>query len=277
MSDFTQQLRNGFPLAVPNLVPVGTVFPFAGRSVPDGFLLCAGQNVNVADYPWLAYEIGRAYGGTSLELSTTSGSANVNFGFTSPRFPPYINPLVGDMVSINNASDFGLTNPPGMTGLPVFIVSASNTGSATPGPYQVSLTPGGAPLVATATNASPDVFTNLSGNVFALPDLRGRVPVGRDNMNGSAANRLESLANDGELLGESGGAATHLLLSSESGLPAHVHSVGGGQNTVQRTNTGSNTAGVGGGSTGANAAANAAQAHNNLQPLLIVNYIIRAK
>lgn len=59
---------------------------------------------------------------------------------------------------------------------------------------------------------------------FNLPDYRGRVLVGKDNMGGSAAGRMTSLAlsvGDGNTLGSNGGAQTHTL--SEAQMPQHTH------------------------------------------------------
>jgi microcystin-dependent protein len=55
------------------------------------------------------------------------------------------------------------------------------------------------------------------GTSYRLPDLRGRVPVGLDNMGGTDAGRL-SVANT---RGGSGGAETHTLTSAQ--IPAHSH------------------------------------------------------
>jgi len=56
-----------------------------------------------------------------------------------------------------------------------------------------------------------------SGLNFNVPDLRGRVPVGLDNMGGTDAGRL-SVANT---RGGSGGTETHTLTSAQ--IPAHSH------------------------------------------------------
>lgn len=136
-------------------------------------------------------------------------------------------------------------------------------------------------------------LTNGSGGAgsthFRLPDLRGRVPAGVDNMGGSDAGRLD-LANS---LGTTAGSQTHTLTAAESGLPAHSHSVtdpghshttsspvnfagtGAFQGAAQvaQGTTNSATTGI---SIANNAAANASSAHNNMQPTILLNYIIRA-
>src|SRR5260370_42412322 len=60
---------------------------------------------------------------------------------------------------------------------------------------------------------------------FNVPDLRGRVVAGKDNMGGSAASRLTSttMSPDGITLGATGGEQTHTLVTSE--MPSHTHTV----------------------------------------------------
>ena len=104
---------------------------------------------------------------------------------------------------------------------------------------------------------------------FFLPDLRGRVTAGRDNMNGTAANRITSASGGitATTLGAAGGDAR---------LQAHSHTIPARYNAnfwtsgfVQSVDgAGSSTPGVSGtagdGSSG------------NVQPTIILNYIIRA-
>lgn len=152
-----------------------------------------------------------------------------------------------------------------------------------------------------------------SGNgstTFNLPNLKGRVPVGRD-----------SGQTEFDVLGEASGSKTHTLSSGE--MPSHTHVQNahthvqnshnhtqnshthglGGQNGVMRSNTTAtgNSSSIGTGhywsglansdaatavnqaTTATNQATTATNqntggggAHNNLQPYLVLNFIIRA-
>jgi microcystin-dependent protein len=55
---------------------------------------------------------------------------------------------------------------------------------------------------------------------FNLPDFRGRVPAGPDNMGSGAAGRLTSI---GALVGQAGGEETHTLSTGE--IPNHNHTL----------------------------------------------------
>lgn len=107
---------------------------------------------------------------------------------------------------------------------------------------------------------------------FNLPDLRGRVVAGQDDMGGSSANRLTGASGsvDGDVLGGTGGAETHTL--TEAQMPAHTHSVDitstGGSLSMDGAGTAQH-ASVVTGSTGGGGA------HNNVQPTIILNMIIK--
>jgi microcystin-dependent protein len=59
---------------------------------------------------------------------------------------------------------------------------------------------------------------------FNLPDCRGRVVAGQDDMGGSSANRLTAQTGglNGDTLGATGGTETHTLTSAQ--IPGHTHS-----------------------------------------------------
>jgi len=106
---------------------------------------------------------------------------------------------------------------------------------------------------------------------FNIPDLRGRVIAGQDDMGGSSANRLTGQTGgvDGDVLGGSGGTETHTLTSSEmehtNSTPTLSHAVDGG--------TGGITAPFSSSTNGINNSS--ASPHNNVQPTIILNYIIK--
>ncbi len=116
--------------------------------------------------------------------------------------------------------------------------------------------------------------TGDGSTTFNVPDLRGRVAGGKDDMGGSAASRLTSGGSgvNGASLGASGGAQTHTLTAAQ--MPAHSHGFIGGSNAA-----GSGTVGAAGQSANAyllntvNAGSDAA--HNNTQPTIVLNYIIK--
>ena len=116
---------------------------------------------------------------------------------------------------------------------------------------------------------------------FNLPDLRGRIPIGKDNMNNTSADRIVNEQADS--LGGNAGSELHQLTVDE--MPNHSHDVPyagpghwncpGCQNdafsyndasaTTNNIQTGNNAVHFTGGD----------QPHNNMPPYLTLNYIIK--
>jgi microcystin-dependent protein len=149
--------------------------------------------------------------------------------------------------------------------------------------------------------------TGDGSTTFNLPDLRGRAVAGLDNMGGTDATRLD--ADWDNALGETGGTQKHTLTHQESGVPAHGHghTLGTGEDTPDHSHQqnqyrGSSEPGIGGaggwlwhegaggqytygantrhthpvtGGISNNTAANASAAHNNMQPTMLLNWIIK--
>ena len=129
---------------------------------------------------------------------------------------------------------------------------------------------------------------------FGLPDLRGRAVAGKDDMGGSAANRLTAAGSGitGTTLGTSGGTETHTLITSQ--MPSHTHTQDAHGHNIQRSNSAATSVGADASalyrpqqSTGAsyvdtqsttatNQNTGGGGAHQNTQPTIILNYIIKA-
>lgn len=132
-----------------------------------------------------------------------------------------------------------------------------------------------------------------SGDDFVLPDIRGRVVAGVDNMNGSAANRLTSttVSPNGNSIGALGGAQTHTLITGEMPThshgvndPTHAHNVSYGaptNPTTPSTGGGNVVSPYGGQPTDYQYTGITIQnqggggAHNNVQPTILLYYIIK--
>ena len=140
--------------------------------------------------------------------------------------------------------------------------------------------------------------TGDGSTTFNLPDYRGRVSAGKDDMGGTSANRLTNQSGglDGDTLGATGGSETHTL--TEGQLASHTHtgttdSDGGHTHTYDKI---ANSRGGEGGNSGyanyeftstatggtgvhshafTTAAAGSGSAHNNVQPTIILNKIIK--
>lgn len=135
---------------------------------------------------------------------------------------------------------------------------------------------------------------------FTLPDLRGRVVAGKDNMGGTSADRLTNQTSgiDGDTLGAVGGAETHALTSAQNGAHTHTGTTennGAHTHTVGYTNAvrdpgssgelmsyASQTLTVETSSNGAHThtfttdSSGSGTAHNNVQPSIVLNKIIFA-
>ena len=132
-------------------------------------------------------------------------------------------------------------------------------------------------------------------STFNLPDMRGRVVAGQDDMGSASANRLTGTSGslNGDTLGATGGAETHTL--SVSQLASHSHTFSGGIKTITQggssfstgldrrsytTNQGQSADGTFNSSDTSMdnfsiSSNGSGAAHNNVQPTIILNYIIK--
>jgi len=129
-------------------------------------------------------------------------------------------------------------------------------------------------------SAAADFAANKT---ITLPDARGRVIAGKDNMGGTTASRLTSGTSGitGTTLGTSGGAEGVTLTATQSGLPSHSHTLNGAMwNSGGAAGSGPQAAGFSGDagafqSIGSAGPSSASSAHTNTQPTLVLNKIIK--
>ena len=111
-------------------VPAGTLIHFAGKTVPDGYLIANGARVNAADYPALYAAIGNTYGGNSTTFYLPNLSGRFLEGTTS-------------------TSEVGTYKSAGLPNITGSFTSHGNTGSmVTTGPF---------------TNGGPRIHSNSGG------------------------------------------------------------------------------------------------------------------
>lgn len=110
---------------------------------------------------------------------------------------------------------------------------------------------------------------------FNLPDLRGRVVAGQDDMGGTSADRLTGSITgsvNGDTLGGTGGEEGHSLIEAENGPHTHTQylravsgtgAAAGGLNIASSNLTSM-----------VNVSSGSGDAHNTVQPTIILNYIV---
>ena len=156
--------------------------------------------------------------------------------------------------------------------------------------FNISATPGGANINTSGTQSGTQTCTCAphgdgdGSTTVHKPDMRGRVPIGRDDMGGTAANRITSGGSgiSGNVLGRSGGAETVTL--STTTMPSHNHpgsttpsnqgAINTGTNKIQGINV-QNGTGTDINITTTVASQGSGSAHQNTQPSLVCDWIIR--
>jgi len=121
-------------------------------------------------------------------------------------------------------------------------------------------------------NALSTTYGGTGQNNFRVPDLRGRAVFGRDNMGGTSANRITSSSGIvGTTTGAVGGEETVTLTVDT--MPRHSHTL---TPAIAYQAAGGFTPGLNaGGSVTETNATGGGQAHQNMPPAIILNYIIK--
>lgn len=178
------------------VVPSGVEVAYAGLTEPVGWYFSAGQAKS------------RTTDSTLFAAITTTATGNTHSNTTLDNLSTDLRNL-----GVEGAAIEGTGIPTGTT--------ISSVNSAT------SLTLSQA-AISTNSGITIRILPYGQGDAsttFNLPDRRGRAIAGRDNMGGTAANRLTGLTNGilGTKLSATGGEEAHTLTTAQ--LPAHTHTI----------------------------------------------------
>jgi microcystin-dependent protein len=199
-------------------MPIGSVIPFAGSTIPDKWLLCNGSEYNQATAEDLFDVIGYSYG--VAPASTQISVGFYTYGGVSPNTISFYQD--GQTNTFIKAGTY--VKPSGMTanagvdinGTIILITSAPAIGSSGGGSYIGTFVN---PISGTGNGSNDGLRTYLL-NRFSVPvpDLRLASPIG------AQAGTIN--------LGTSGGSATTTITANN--LPSHQHGVfqAGGRSAV---------------------------------------------
>lgn len=230
--------------------PTGMIAPFGGVSAPSGWLICDGSAVSRATYPGLFAILNPTLGTFTVTIASPGLVTQTSHGLatgdsiyitTTGALPTGLAINTRYWIIKNDANSYWLA-----TSLANALAGTKiNTSGSQSGTH-------------TAKGAAYGIGDGST--TFTLPSLKGNVMVGKDQTQTEFAG-----------LGQTGGAKTHTLTEAE--MPAHTHngldgfSGAGGSGTYSGANRASNavaTSSTGGG-----------EAHNNIQPYVTLNYIIK--
>ena len=249
---------------------VGTVKPWAGLTAPNQYAFAYGQELSRTTYSSLLTAVTLSTNVTCTSASNTlsgmsdTSSVNIGAAVEASCVPS------GSLVVSKTSSSITLNNPASLTITAVAVIFPFGNGNGT--------------------------------STFNLPDLRGYVLAGRDNMGGTAAARLTTTyygANTPDALGATGGSqsttiaqanlpAATLTTTISAGQGSHTHTattnapVASAQGTSGPNNllvTGTATITVNSATlpqmTGTTPLGGSGTAISRIQPSITMNYIIK--
>lgn len=235
------------------LLPAGVILPWAGVTLPSSdlgwtFLLCDGTAVSRSTYATLFPILNPSLGTATITIASPAVVTLTAHGL-----------VAGDPIYFTTTGAL----PTGVTANTRYYVISAGLAANT---FEFSATLGGAAVNTSGSQSGTHTLRRTpyglgdGSTTFNLPDLRA------NTMGGLKAGDA-NFANLGAVAGE----ATHVLTTAE--LPSHTHSStgapsdsGGGAN-IQ--------VGSGSGGTALTGAAGSGTAHNNVQPTMTINYIIK--
>lgn len=264
-----------------------------GAKLVAGYAADAGSNdtyaITLSPVP-TQYSTGMEVAFKPNTANTGACTINVNsLGAKSIKVGGTVDPIDNDLQVgkiyklIYDGTNFQLLNPSASGEVPVgsmsmYAGSAAPTGWLLCDASAVSRTTYAALFAVISTTYG----TGDGSSTFNVPDMRGRVPAGVGTGTGGGSSGT-GLPSGGSALtavsrGTWKGAETHTLAESE--IPAHTHaatgvSLGSNYSTASASVSTSTNAGTGNSTTPVSGSTGGGGSHNNIQPVMGVNFIIK--
>lgn len=232
------------------LVPTGQTSTFAGRFAPAGYLISDGSAVSRSTYAALFNTIVPGLGTFTVTIATPGLFTLNSHGL-----------VVGDQIYFTTTGAL----PTGLSPNTLYYVIAAGLTTNT---FEVSATRGGSAINTTGSQSGVHTLRSCpyglgdGSTTFNLPLLSGRIPVGY-------------LAGDNNFgyLGQLSGEANHTLIVNE--IPQHTHQYEMGQGTTTSGSPESDPNGRGYVSTATDGGTGGGGSHNNVQPSIAMNWMIK--
>lgn len=151
--------------ASPSSAPAGSISAYAGLSAPSGWLICDGSSQLRATYPDLFAAVSLSKGTFTVTIASPAVFTKTTHGL-----------VVGDAVYLTTTGAL----PTGLSANTTYYVSNVPTADT----FRVSATRGGADINSSGSQSGTHTLIQAPYGVadsthFNLPDMRGRVPVGK--------------------------------------------------------------------------------------------------
>jgi microcystin-dependent protein len=207
---------------------IGTV---TGRSSSSDKLTTATTFGITGDVTDASFAFDGQTGGTNKTFNVQIANS-----FISTKSETFDSPNTDEVVISRDAGLFKISKSNFLRSIPIFPVGIILPYSGEDAPSSWLLCNGTVVSISSFFNLfqvigysfrSPDALPDLGVNSFALPDMRGRMPLGLDNMGGISADVVTSSIAD--ILGASGGGETTDI--EKRHLPDHEHDLRGNAGT----------------------------------------------
>lgn len=256
-----------------SIQPVGAIEPYAGSAtdIPEGWSLCDGGSLSITDFASLYNRVGRNYGYNIKFTPSVTGTITsaIEVGMKIQQ-----GQLSGRITEVNAASNYIVVD---VDYLKLTTNGFETHDSVFSGTQQTK--------IPTITNLSQTFFGSIAGTDdvqptneinlglgtvtithFRKPDLRGKVAIGTAAL---GKGTVQTADRDFKL-GQVGGDFKHQLTVDEMPSHQHLDNDTGGNRSASGGNSGYPNSG-----TSLTGSAGGDEPHNNVQPYLGINWIIK--